>query len=205
MDFPSFAVDCYSTIRRCPPCEKGRTHLSQHGRQLQAIPASASLKPLDIHILGKSTETALGNRNLLIISNKLNKSLDQLFWNSYWHLMWIKLYWTHECSNAILLLTLSSINENVLLKSFFISSVVYWICRISLQLPTVCKTNKVERYNWMFKTATSCNVEDHHADWGLYTSLLIYFYHCIRLRSRALDSFMHVLLRPRPIGFEKQL
>ena len=73
MYWPSMAVDCYATVRKCSTCAKNRIKLRQRTNPLQLFPPAGPLESVAIDIFGPLLLTSRGNQYLLVMTDRYSK------------------------------------------------------------------------------------------------------------------------------------
>ena len=199
MYWPSLAVYCYATVKRCPTCAKNRFKLRKSVKELQLFAASAPLESVSIDVLGELLKTARGNQYLLVISDRFTKLTKSIPFKGVSAAEAAKAFVNEWVLNYGTPKEILSDNGKCFTAKFFQD-----VCRImnvhnSFTTTYHPQTNgQVERYNRTIKAAIRSYLDDHPRDWDLYAPTLTYAYNCAPHSSTASAPFELVLSRPPP-------
>ena len=195
--WPSLAVDCYATVRKCPQCAKNRMKLRKNATKLQLFPATEPLTSVCIDILGPFIRTARRKEYLLVITDRFSEMKKTVP---------LKGVSAAEVAKAFVNTWVFNYGPPVELVSdngtCFTSKYFQDVCRImSIQNNFTTtyhpQTNgQVERYNRTILAALRTYVADHPRDWDLYTDALTYAYNCQPHTSTSIAPFELVLSKP---------
>ena len=199
MYWPSLALDCYGTVRRCASCARNRIKLRKNTTELQLFPAQAPLESVCIDVLGELIKTSRGHEYLLVITDRFTKLTKTVPLKGISAAEVAKAFVTHWVFNFGPPIDLLADNGKCFTAKFFQD--VCQILNIHNSFTTTYHpqaNGQVERFNRTIKTAIRAYLADHPPDWDLYTDALTYAYNCQPHTSTAIAPFELVLSRPPP-------
>ena len=200
MYWPSLAIDCYATVKKCPTSAKNRLKLRRNVSTLKLFPAQAPLESVAIDIFGELMKTKRGNKYLLVITDRFSKLTKTVPLSGVsasdvakaFVYEWALVYGPPK--------ELLSDNGTCFTARFFQD-----VCRI-LNVENMFTTTyhpqtngQTECFNRTLKAAIKSYLDDHPRDWDLYAPILTYAYNCQPHTTTSLAPFELVLSRPPPV------
>ena len=202
--WPGLAADCYKYVLNCPECARERVKLQRGTRPLQLFPATEPLAEVAMDILGPLIATPRGNRFILVIVDRFTKLTQAIPLPSKSAYCIGRAFTTHWVFKYGIPKTVLTDNAEEFTGSFLTEVHHIVGCKGITTTTYHPQTNgQTERFNRTILAALRTYVDDHPADWDLYTDSFAFAYNTQPHTSTSVPPFELVLSRPpAPLAIE---